>query len=349
MGNSTCQPLRNSVYHFHLVAVFTVAPLAMTVLDESDTIRLWNPAAEKIFGWPKEEVMGKPNPIIPAAMESEYMDMGERLLGGQKIEEVETVRQRRDGSLIDVSLSSAPIHDSTKKIIGRMAIFADITQRKQMEAELKKSLAEKEVLLREVYHRTRNNMHVIIALLNMQAMQSEHKGLKLAFMEAENRIYSMALVHEKLYAAGDLSRISLNEYLSDLCDALISSYEIDSDAISLKKDLEDIEVQIDTAIPCGLIANELVSNALKHAYPNGRRGTITVALGLDADGAIMLKVADDGIGVEDIDDLRPRMEMGLQTVVGLGEGQLNGRLRFNSRSGFACELRFMDKYHVPRI
>jgi len=324
-----------------LETIFNVAPLAMTMLDETGKLRLWNPAAEKMFGWPKEEVMGRPISIIPDSKDLEYAELSAQVLGGQVIEMFETLRQRRDGSLIDVSLSSASIYNPARERIGRMAIMADITRRKQAEAELEASLAEKEILLRELHHRTRNNMNVIISMLNMQATQCGDESLTRAFSDAENRIYSMALVHQKLYESGDLARVSLKRYLSDLCEHLISAYGIEPDLIAFKKDIEDISVRIETAIPFGLIANELVSNALKHAFPKGRRGTITVALGLDGDGAIALKISDDGIGVEDVADLE--MRMGLGTVVGLGEEQLSGRIAFSSGPGFACELRFADQ------
>jgi len=325
-----------------LETVFNVSPLAMTVLDESNKVRLWNHAAEQMFGWTKEETVDRTIPIIPSSEEKDYEALNATVLSGHMITQAEVVGQRKDGSLIDVSLSSAPILDSAGKIVGRMAILADITWQKRAEATLQKSLAEKEILLRELYHRTKNNMNVIISLLNMQAMQSGDESLARAFDDAENRIYSMALVHQKLYESGDLSRVSLKRYLSDLCDFLISSYEITPISITLKKDIEDINVSIDTAIPCGLIANELISNALKHAFLNRERGTITVTLSRDGNGAILLKITDDGIGVGNIAEIEKQMRMGLNTVVGLGKTQLSGRITFNSGPGFACELRFVD-------
>jgi PAS domain S-box-containing protein len=332
-----------------LETIFNVSPLAISAVDTSGNVRLWNPAMEKLFDWPKEEVLGRPNPIVPLDKESEYADLSAQLMGGQAISEFETVRQRSDGALVEVSLSSAPIYDSARRLLGRMAIMADISQRKQAEQKLGASLAEKEILLRELYHRTKNNMHVIIALLNMQAIQCDDARLARAFDEAENRIYSMALVHQKLYESGDLSHINLKRYLSDLCGYLIANYAIEPGLITVKQELADIDVSIDTAIPCGLIANELVSNALRHAFPDGRRGTISVALGLDGDGAIALRIADDGIGAGDCAEIARKMGMGLKTVVGLGESQLGGRIAFGSGPGFACELSFAEEPHAPRV
>jgi two-component sensor histidine kinase len=114
-------------------------------------------------------------------------------------------------------------------------------------------------------------------------------------------------------------------------------------------DIEDINVSIDTAIPCGLLVDELVSNALKHAFRTGRRGTIAIALSLDSDGAISLKVCDNGIGVLDIAEIERRMKMGSRTIMGLGEKQLSGRISFSSGPGLACELRFANQRYAPRI
>ena len=330
-----------------LETVFEVSPLAMTLLDEHDRVRLWNRSAEKMFGWSREEVMGRPNPIVPASKENEYATWSAAVLRGQAIAEFEAVRRRKDGSPVEVSLSSAPVYDSEGMIAGRMAIVADITSRKRAEEELRKSLAEKEILLRELYHRTKNNMTVIISLLHMQAVQCGDESLRRAFDEAENRIYSMALVHQKLYESGDLSRVNLKSYLTDLCEYLIPNYVIDPGSITLTKELDDIFVQIDTAIPCGLIANELITNSLKHAFPDGRRGTITLTLRLQGDREILLRIADDGIGGGDLVELERNPGMGLRTVMGLGESQLNGRVTFASGPGFSCELRFMGQLCDP--
>jgi PAS domain S-box-containing protein len=332
-----------------LETIIDVAPLAITLIDRSGKVQIWNPAARVMFDWSREEVMGKPNPIVPPYMEAEYRDLSEMVLRGEPIAELETVRRRRDGSLIDVSLSSAAIYDDADVAVGRMAILADITGRKRAEAELKTSLAEKEILLRELYHRTKNNMNVIISLLDMQSAQCGDENLSKSFDEAKNRIYCMALVHQKLYESGDLSRIGLGKYLSELCRSLLSSYGLAPHQIALREELKDIQVLVDVAIPCGLIANELVSNALKYAFPGSRLGTIAVILDKDDDDEIVLKIADDGVGMSDFAGIKQHMKMGLRTVVGLGETQLGGRVAFSSDPGFACEIRFSGRLYSARV
>jgi two-component sensor histidine kinase/HAMP domain-containing protein len=168
---------------------------------------------------------------------------------------------------------------------------------RESEAQIRKSLSEKETLLRELHHRTKNNMGVIIALLELQALDIDDARLNDAIAETTGRIRSMALVHQKLYEARDLSHINLREYIEELALLLTASYLVPPARLSTIHELEDISVLIDTAIPCGLILNELISNALKYAFPGGRKGEIRLELRKLEGGEIRLRVSDDGVGL----------------------------------------------------
>ncbi len=222
-------------------------------------------------------------------------------------------------------------------------------KREQAEDRLKHALAEKTTLLQELYHRTKNNMQVICALLDFQAAYIESERALQAFAETKKRIQSMALVHQKLYQSQDLSRINLREYIQDLAALLMQSYQIPHSKVTLVYDMEDVWVLIDTAIPCGIILNELISNALKYAFPGDRQGEIHVRLVCEDDATIELQVADNGVGVPENFDFRHDGQLGLQNVLALGEMQLQGQVHFEKQAGVTCRLSFKDNLYAPRV
>ena len=237
--------------------------------------------------------------------------------------------------------------DDQGKIIQLSGIVQDISERKKAEEKIERSLAEKEALLRELYHRTKNNMAVIVALLGLQADAIDDDRLKTEFAEAQNRIRSMSLVHQKLYDAQDLSHINLKDYINDLVDLMLKSYAISPARISVISDMEDVFVLIDSAIPCGLVLNELISNALKYAFTDERSGEIRIRLRKTEQ--IEFDIADNGVGVPAGFDFRRDGHLGIQTVFMLVENQLQGRVIFDTRQGVACQVMFQDIYYQPRV
>jgi len=153
---------------------------------------------------------------------------------------------------------------------------AELSDRKQAETDLKNSLAEKEILLKEIHHRVKNNLCVVASLLELQSHTIAAPQLAKMFAESQNRLYSIALIHEKLYRSPNLAQINFGEYLEDLVTNLFQSYNASGSRIQLQVLAEPIALNIETATPCGLIANELVSNTMKHAFPNGKEGTVSV-------------------------------------------------------------------------
>ena len=228
-------------------------------------------------------------------------------------------------------------------------LLFEIRRRRKADKLIKRSLAEKETLLRELYHRTKNNMAVIIALLELQMGYFDDKRLQQAFAEAQNRIRSMTLVHQKLYEASDLSHINLKDYINDLMQLLMKSYNVSSQRVSFDSNMDDVHVLIDTAVPCGLILNELFSNALKHAFPEDKSGKITIKLHRTEEGEINLEVADNGVGMQPGFDIRQDGNMGLKTIFLLGENQLRAEVNFNTTDGVACSLKFKDNLYQPRV
>jgi PAS domain S-box-containing protein len=227
-----------------------------------------------------------------------------------------------------------------RAVSGYIASVTDIGARKAAEEQLRASFEEKEALLRELYHRTRNTMQIISAMLSLQGFRCRDEEARRGFKEIENKIQGMALVQAGLYESRNFSGIDLEAYLSDLASLLYTNYEIEPSRIAIELDTLSVTVPIDTAIPFGLLVNELVSNSLKFAFPEGRRGTISISLHIDGEDSIVFGFEDDGVGLPPFFDCRRDGGVGLQNIVALSETQLGGELRFPQRPGFSLELRF---------
>ena len=215
----------------------------------------------------------------------------------------------------------------------------DISNRKKNEEKIKASLKEKEVLLREIHHRVKNNLQVISSLLNLQADKAKDTKYNEIISESINRINSMSLIHNLLYQSENLSKINFEKYVPQLCDSLLSIYNLPERKINVVYDIENIELKIDTAIPCGLIINELVSNSLKHAFPSVLKGYINISIMKRNSGTIQLSVHDNGIGLPEDMEIKKTNSLGLQ-LVSLLTKQLNGNLTIKSVNGTIVIITF---------
>jgi len=213
--------------------------------------------------------------------------------------------------------------------------------RKKVEAQIKAQLQEKDVLLKEVHHRVKNNMQVISSLLNLQSRRVKDPAVFEMFKESQRRIRSMALIHERLYQSSDLSRIEFSQYLRNLTTHLFHSYQVDASRVQLKLEAEEVHLNINTAIPCGLIVNELVSNALKHGFPEGRKGELEIGLSAVPEDGYVLKIKNDGVGFPEGLDFRKTETLGMQIINTLVE-QIGGRLELSREKGTAFRLEFND-------
>lgn len=230
-----------------------------------------------------------------------------------------------------------------------MKLQMENQKRIKAEANLQHSLAEKETLLRELYHRTKNNMQVICSMISLMSEGIDNEFVKQTFKNLSNRIKSMALVHQKLYQAENLSQVNLKEYIEDLLDILVKSLNIDIKRIDLKLELQDVFILIDMAIPCGLVLNELITNALKHAFPGNSRGEISIRLFRDKNGFINLFVEDNGIGIPDGVDLRNSPSMGMQNIFTLVEYQLRGEISYSVNNGLKWHIILKEDLYKKRI
>jgi len=212
-----------------------------------------------------------------------------------------------------------------------------IAERELVERELKRSVQEKEALLQEVHHRVKNNLQIISSLLNLRSESSKDPEALQMLRESQDRVRSMALIHEKLYQSQDLKEVEFGSYLRDLTNHLTHSYGTESAGIRLTTRADDVSLSIDKAVPCGLIINELVSNALKHAFPDGREGEITIALRLGSDQHLTLSVADDGVGLPADPGLDTPETLGLQLIQVLTD-QMDGTVNVSSSEGKGVEV-----------
>lgn len=258
-------------------------------------------------------------PGVPAMMEK---------LRAEKVALWEGIHRTRDGQRIHVEISNHLFDLHGQPTI--IAIVRDITERKRADEQLKASLREKEVLLREIHHRVKNNMQVISSLLSLESARVGDPTTRQHFLDSMNRIHSMALVHEKLYRSGNLATIDFGEYLTSVTDQLMRLSHTPGVTCTVRA--EKLSLSVDTAIPCGLIVNELVTNALKHAFGGRDTGKISVTLTKADDTSATLTVRDDGVGFPDGLDFRTAQTMGLSLVVSLTH-QIGGTVDLQRSGG----------------
>lgn len=245
----------------------------------------------------------------------------------------------RDDRTIWIRGEATVIRDEKGRPLYIQGIAYDVTEAKNAEAavrestrRLRESLEEKEVLLKEVHHRVKNNLQIISSLLKLQSGSIRDPATIDAFRVSQHRVQSMALVHEKLYGSAELSRIDFAEYARSLTALLSRSYGMEASNARMQVELEGVFLGIDVAIPLGLILNELVSNALKYAFPEGGEGTIRIALQNTPEGEAVLTVADDGIGLPEDFDLGRNGSLGIQLVQNLAR-QIGSRIEIERDGG----------------
>jgi two-component sensor histidine kinase/HAMP domain-containing protein len=242
-----------------------------------------------------------------------------------------------------------PIFDNGGNISHVIEYNIDITDRKMAEEEVKNSLREKEILLREIHHRTKNNMQIISSLLRLQSMQLKDKKAIVMLKDSQNRIHSMSLIHEKLYESKELAKVDFGRYVGELTQGLVRVYGERTGKIRLDLDIKDIFLGIDTAIPCGLIINELVTNSLKYAFPEGREGTVYISMRKIDEERLELVLSDNGIGMPEDLDFRNTRTLGLQLVTTLSEHQLQGSIELDRTEGTEFRIKFSEIKYKERV
>jgi PAS domain S-box-containing protein len=289
-------------------------------------------------GYSKEELLGKKPPdLVDPDSITDGRDVRKKL-NDQGFAVFERVFVTKGGLKIPVEVNSHVFELKGKATI--LAVARDITERKVAERSIQASLREKDVLLKEIHHRVKNNLQVISGLLNLQAHHITGKRAKEIYKESQNRVKTMALIHEELYQEGNLASVGFREYIRQLATNLIRSYRTDPGSVMLDLKMADVDLVVDTAIPCGLIINELVSNALKHAFPK-KGGCIRIEFDRKEGDEFHLVVADDGVGMPEELNFRETRTLGLQLVNILVE-QLGGTIDLEQGEGTEFRITFRE-------
>jgi two-component sensor histidine kinase/HAMP domain-containing protein len=228
----------------------------------------------------------------------------------------------------------------TKELEGALkSLQKENTQRKRAEADISSSLHEKEVLLKEIHHRVKNNLQIVSSLFFFQSKQITDPIMLDMFRDGQNRVKSMALIHEKLYQSGDLANIDFKEYIKKLTNFLLQSYGVNQSKIKLKNNVQHIKLGVDTAVPCGLIINELISNSLKHGFRELETGEIRIDMGYDEYDKLTLKISDNGKGMPKDLNIEESDSLGLRLVYNLTK-QINGKVEFFNNNGASVKIVF---------
>ncbi len=324
----------------------------MIFVKDAATLRFVrvNKAAENLMGIPRSELYGKTDADFFPRTEAEFYAAKDRdALNMRMFVDIpeETMQTKTRGKRI-LHTKKIPVPDSRGNPQFLLGISEDITEKKKSDEKVLASLREKEVLLRELYHRTKNNMQVIISILSLQERNLKDPRLTRILKDIQTRIRAMSLVHQKLYQSKDLSSIELRSYVEELIAVILDSHAVGKGKIDVDVKIPRLSIMIDTAIPCGLILHELATNVINHAFPGHRKGTIAIGarrVGED----IEIQFADDGVGFPEGFNPRATGHVGLGTITAIVEHQLQGRIEFKSRGGLKCLIRFSDPASARRI
>ncbi|WP_316976131.1 sensor histidine kinase [Shumkonia mesophila] len=334
------QALRKSEERFRRVVEY--APYAILMTNEAGRIDMVNAQAERLFGYDRSELLGQqvevlvPQPLRGghSAMRAGFFrEPGSRPMGAGR----DLFGLRKDGSTFPVEIGLNPIETEEGMVV--LAAVIDISDRKREEERIRDSLKEKDLLLGEIHHRVKNNLQIIHSLLSLQTAGVRDEVALGMLRESQNRVLSMALIHRTLYQSNDFAKVDFATFLDSLVPTLIGSYGIDSSRFTVSVDADDARLPINAAVPCGLIVNELISNTLKHGFPQGRGGKIDIRLANGEGGGAVLSVSDDGVGLPDGLDIDNSATLGLQLVTLLAD-QIGGKLTIQRRDPTRFEIRF---------
>ena len=304
----------------------------VVVLDAQNRVVEVNPAAKQLLGL-DGEVLGETAKSVMIS----FQDFKEPHDGLSM--HYEALLKSSKPCWVDVNVK--PLCQGNESLLGYLISLNNITQIKTAEERSKKALEENELLMKEIHHRVKNNLTVISSLLSMQSRYVKDKDDLEMFIESQNRAKSMAMIHEMLYnSMGEFKRINFGLYIEKLSRIIFNAYTMDPSRIKLETDLENIQLDVDTAVPLGLILNELISNALKYAFPEGRKGTLRVTFKKEEDTNLLLRVEDDGVGVPEKNGVNGN-SLGLILIKSLVE-QINGNITVDNKNGLKINIRFPE-------
>ncbi|CAH2602247.1 putative Histidine kinase [Rhodovastum atsumiense] len=298
------------------------APSAIVMVNATGRIEMVNAQTERLFGYDRQDLIGQMVEILvpppaqgrhPGLRHGFFRDPRARPMGAGR----DLYARRKDGSTVPVEIGLSPVETEDGPMV--LSAIVDISDRKHKEERIQAALLEKDVLLGEIHHRVKNNLQIVHSLLDLGSARIEDRRALEMLRESQNRIRSMALIHQNLYESKDFANTDFATFLEKMVPILVSSYAVDPARIAVITEAVSVRLPINLAIPCGLVVNELVSNALKHAFPDGRSGEIRIRLAMDGAEHVVLSVSDDGIGMQADLDLGLSETLGLQLVTLLAD------------------------------
>jgi PAS domain S-box-containing protein len=326
-----------------LAKILDLADDAIISADQEQRILVFNRGAERIFGYSADEVKGKPlDMLLPDRFADVHRHhvarFGEGPVTARRMgDRSEILARRKNGDEFPAEASISKVDVAGRRMY--TVILRDVTTRTRAEDKIRSALREKEALLKEIHHRVKNNLQVVSSLLGLQSRGVADAETRRMFQESQNRVHSMALLHETLYESEDLSQVNFPEYVAQLAQHLFRSYGVGGNRIRLRAEVEGLRLNMDMAVPCGLIINELVSNSLKYAFSDGRSGEICIEFHRDSNNQGTLLVADNGTGLPAGLDPATVRSLGLRLVRTLSE-QLGVALEIRSENGTRVQLTF---------
>jgi PAS domain S-box-containing protein len=317
------EALRESDERFQ--TAFRHAPIGMALVAPDGRWLKVNPAAGRLLGYSERELQAVTFQELthPDDLQAD-LDLVSRVLAGElESYQMEKRYFHRSGAVVWALLSVSLVRDERGQPRHFISQIQDITERKRVEASLRSSLEEKVSLLKEVHHRVKNNLQIVNSLLSLQSRRLQNREAVEALQDTRNRVSSMALLHEALYRSENLARINFPAYVEQVCNTLLRSFGPAAARIQVERRIARIGLPLDQSMPCGLIITELVSNALKHAFPDGRAGRVVVELDSGADHRLVLRVSDDGAGLPPDFKIERAASLGMRLVTDLAS-QLDG-------------------------
>ncbi len=324
--------------------IVEAAPNAMVMIDPPGRIQMVNAQAEWVFGHKRDAMLDQPiDMLLPERYHAGHHALHAAFFADPKVRPMaidrEVKARRADGTEFPAEVRLNPIESQDGPMV--VASILDISHRKQEAERVQAALREKDVLLDEIHHRVKNNLQIVCSLLELQwARVTDPTALSL-LRDSQNRVRSMALIHQTLYGSKDFSRVDFAMFIEALLPAITEAYEVRSGEIGVQVDVEPVRLPIDIAMPCGLIVNELLTNVFRHAFPNPDRGELRVALTRQAGREVLLSVTDNGVGLPEQVNIANPGSLGLELVRVLSK-QLHGRLTINR----AAPTRFAIAFSV---
>ncbi len=310
-----------------------------------------NNASATIFGFDNpEDLLGKNifSFYHPDSVEKAKKRLHKVLEEGKFLDFIEKKIISNNGQVKDIEVGDAPITYNGQQAV--QIVARDISERKKLEEDLKNSLKEKDLMMKEIHHRVKNNLMVIQSLLNLQSRYIKDTAARDIFKDSQNRAKSMAMIHESLYQSTDLKRIEFSDYINTLAKNLFYSYAADPKRVKMDVDVDEVMLDVNTAIPLGLILTELLSNCFKYAFPGDRKGEIKVDFHPYVDNGVnklRLKVSDNGIGLPEGFDPEKSDSLGLMLIYSLSE-QINATLTLDTTVGTTFEISFEEEIEYEK-